>query len=217
MKIPAPRYPRCWSVQRVAFWPEIDWASGCVVKRNVKISTMIFSLWLLIAVGCCRAFFLEVTACGDPWPWSTWGWFYFSLVEAEGIHLYTVCWCRSHRSLWGCCDEDPHLILEEVRFSPYQRATIRGIHVAIFINVLNMEFLTCQAYARNMPLKRPHIPFFLWPPISRNAFRLLQLHRYHLAAALFLLSGAVEEAALVLANHLKDLQLVILVTRRCVG
>eukprot|EP00438_Fugacium_kawagutii_P011857 Skav236799 [mRNA] locus=scaffold1361:572805:575320:- [translate_table: standard] len=48
----------------------------------------------------------------------------------------------------------------------------------------------------------------------RETQRLLQLHRYHLAAALFLLSGAVEEAALVLANHLKDLQLVILVTRR---
>lgn len=50
--------------------------------------------------------------------------------------------------------------------------------------------------------------------LRKNAFRLLQLHRYHLAAALFLLSDAVEEAALVLANHLQDLQLVLLVTRR---
>lgn len=50
--------------------------------------------------------------------------------------------------------------------------------------------------------------------LRKNAFRLLQLHRYHLAAALFLLSDAVEEAALVLANHLQDLQLVLVVTRR---
>eukprot|EP00435_Cladocopium_sp_Y103_P012833 s2635_g3.t1 len=50
--------------------------------------------------------------------------------------------------------------------------------------------------------------------LRKNAFRLLQLHRYHLAAALFLLSAAVEEAALVLANHLQDLQLVLIVTRR---
>eukprot|EP00913_Durusdinium_trenchii_P028249 g26483.t1 len=41
-----------------------------------------------------------------------------------------------------------------------------------------------------------------------------ELHRFHLSAALFLLSGAPEEAALVLSNHLKDLQLVIIVTRR---
>jgi hypothetical protein len=32
---------------------------------------------------------------------------------------------------------------------------------------------------------------------------------------LFLFSDAVEEAALVLANHLQDLQLVLVVTRRC--
>ena len=42
-----------------------------------------------------------------------------------------------------------------------------------------------------------HIPLF--EPYSkkksslRNAFRLLQLHRYHLAAGLFLLSGSVED------------------------
>ncbi|CAJ1356682.1 unnamed protein product [Effrenium voratum] len=58
--------------------------------------------------------------------------------------------------------------------------------------------------------EKVHEPEFLW----KNAFRLLQLHRYHLAAGLFLLSGSVEEAARVLASHVKDLQLVIVVTRR---
>lgn len=51
--------------------------------------------------------------------------------------------------------------------------------------------------------------------LRKNAFRLLQLHRYHLAATLFLLCDCFDEAARVLAGHLRDLQLVLVVTRSC--
>lgn len=50
--------------------------------------------------------------------------------------------------------------------------------------------------------------------LRKNAFRLLQLHRYHLAAALFLIGGFREEAVRVVAGHLQDLQLTLLVARR---
>lgn len=50
--------------------------------------------------------------------------------------------------------------------------------------------------------------------IRKNAFRLLQLHRYHLAAALFLVSESHEEAARVVATRLRDLQLMLVLTRR---
>lgn len=50
--------------------------------------------------------------------------------------------------------------------------------------------------------------------IRRNAFRLLSLHRYHLAAALFALIGNYEEAARVVVSHLRDLQLLLLLARR---
>merc|ERR1712039_80502 len=49
----------------------------------------------------------------------------------------------------------------------------------------------------------------------KNAFRLLQLHRFHLAAALFVLGDSMEEAAKVVAGHLRDIQLMVLVTRNC--
>jgi len=49
--------------------------------------------------------------------------------------------------------------------------------------------------------------------IRKNAFRLLQLHRFHLAAALFVLSDSHDEAARVVAGHLCDLQLVLVLTR----
>merc|ERR1711870_85370 len=48
----------------------------------------------------------------------------------------------------------------------------------------------------------------------KNAFRLLQLHRFHLAAALFLLSDGHEEAARVVAGHMQDLQLMLILTRQ---
>ncbi|CAE8708750.1 unnamed protein product, partial [Polarella glacialis] len=51
--------------------------------------------------------------------------------------------------------------------------------------------------------------------LRKNAFKLLTLHRFHLAAALFLLGECYDEAARVLAGHLRDLQLVLLVSRRC--
>lgn len=50
--------------------------------------------------------------------------------------------------------------------------------------------------------------------LRKNAFRLLQLHRYHLAAAVFLLSGSFAEAAQVVATRMEDLQLMLLVTRK---
>eukprot|EP00405_Crypthecodinium_cohnii_P048825 CAMPEP_0206596662 /NCGR_PEP_ID=MMETSP0325_2-20121206/43682_1 /ASSEMBLY_ACC=CAM_ASM_000347 /TAXON_ID=2866 /ORGANISM="Crypthecodinium cohnii, Strain Seligo" /LENGTH=903 /DNA_ID=CAMNT_0054107515 /DNA_START=66 /DNA_END=2777 /DNA_ORIENTATION=+ len=50
--------------------------------------------------------------------------------------------------------------------------------------------------------------------LRKNAFRLLQLHRFHLAAALFLLANSWEEAAGVAARHLQDLQLMLVLTRR---
>eukprot|EP00747_Dinoflagellata_sp_TGD_P184869 gnl/TRDRNA2_/TRDRNA2_40922_c0_seq1.p1 gnl/TRDRNA2_/TRDRNA2_40922_c0~~gnl/TRDRNA2_/TRDRNA2_40922_c0_seq1.p1 ORF type:complete len:683 (-),score=149.56 gnl/TRDRNA2_/TRDRNA2_40922_c0_seq1:33-2081(-) len=48
----------------------------------------------------------------------------------------------------------------------------------------------------------------------KNAFRLLQLHRFYLAAALFILIGNYEDAAKVIVSHLQDLQLMRVVTRR---
>lgn len=51
--------------------------------------------------------------------------------------------------------------------------------------------------------------------VRKNAFRLLQLHRFHLAAGLFMLCGSHEEAARVVAGHLRDLQLMLVLTRRC--
>merc|ERR1712241_200201 len=50
--------------------------------------------------------------------------------------------------------------------------------------------------------------------MRRNAFRLLELHRYHLAAAVFLLNNNYDEAAKVVSGHMSDLQLAVLVTRR---
>lgn len=51
--------------------------------------------------------------------------------------------------------------------------------------------------------------------MRKNAFKLLAMHRYYLAAALFALIGAHGEAARVVAGHLRDLQLVVLLTRKC--
>lgn len=53
-------------------------------------------------------------------------------------------------------------------------------------------------------------PLFL----RKNAFRLLQLHRFQLAVALFLLCDCWEEAASVAAKHLQDMQLVLILARR---
>jgi len=50
--------------------------------------------------------------------------------------------------------------------------------------------------------------------LRKNAFRLLELHRFHLASALFLLSGSCEEACRVLSKNLRDLQLALLVARK---
>ena len=50
--------------------------------------------------------------------------------------------------------------------------------------------------------------------LRKNAFRCLELHRFHLAAALFLLSGSCAEACQVVQRHLKDLQLCVLVARK---
>jgi hypothetical protein len=50
--------------------------------------------------------------------------------------------------------------------------------------------------------------------IRTNAFRLLQIHRYHLSASLFLLAGCVEDAAKVAAGHMRDLQLMLVLARR---
>mmetsp|Transcript_58873 Transcript_58873/g.170280 ORF Transcript_58873/g.170280 Transcript_58873/m.170280 type:complete len:693 (-) Transcript_58873:192-2270(-) len=50
--------------------------------------------------------------------------------------------------------------------------------------------------------------------MRKNAFRLLQLHRYHLAVALFVLSDSYEEAARVVVSHLRDLQLLLVLLRR---
>lgn len=50
--------------------------------------------------------------------------------------------------------------------------------------------------------------------LRKNAFRLLQLQRYHLAAALFELSGSYQDAARVAATHLHDMQLMIILVRR---
>ncbi|CAE7201983.1 DMXL2 [Symbiodinium sp. CCMP2592] len=57
--------------------------------------------------------------------------------------------------------------------------------------------------------ERANEPLFL----RKNAFRLLELHRFHLAAALFLLAGSCEEALQIISRHLKDLQLCVLVAR----
>ncbi|CAE7670819.1 DMXL2 [Symbiodinium sp. CCMP2456] len=57
--------------------------------------------------------------------------------------------------------------------------------------------------------ERANEPAFL----RKNAFRLLELHRFHLAAALFLLAGSCEEALQIISRHLKDLQLCVLVAR----
>lgn len=50
--------------------------------------------------------------------------------------------------------------------------------------------------------------------MSKNAFRLIQLHRFHLAAALFMLCEAYEEAGRVVVSRLKDCQLLLLLARR---
>lgn len=50
--------------------------------------------------------------------------------------------------------------------------------------------------------------------LRKNAFRLLQLHRFHLAAAVFMLSESYADAAQVVANHLGDLQLMLVLTRK---
>jgi hypothetical protein len=50
--------------------------------------------------------------------------------------------------------------------------------------------------------------------MRKNAFRLLQLHRFQLAAAIFVLSENYEEAAKVVSKHMCDLQLTIIMARR---
>jgi hypothetical protein len=51
--------------------------------------------------------------------------------------------------------------------------------------------------------------------LRKNAFRLLSIHRFHLAASLFMLCGSHDEAARVVAHRLQDIQLLLLVTRHC--
>jgi len=51
---------------------------------------------------------------------------------------------------------------------------------------------------------------FMW----KNALRLLSLHRFHLAASLFVLSGHTAEAAKVVAVRMRDVQLAIVLARR---
>jgi len=50
--------------------------------------------------------------------------------------------------------------------------------------------------------------------LTTNAFALLSKHRFFLATALFLLAECYEDAAKVCVSRLKDLQLMLLVTRR---
>lgn len=50
--------------------------------------------------------------------------------------------------------------------------------------------------------------------LRKNAWKVLQLRRYHLAASFFSLSGGTEEAARVLAGHLGDMQLALVFMRR---
>lgn len=50
--------------------------------------------------------------------------------------------------------------------------------------------------------------------MRKNAYRLLQLHRYHLAVALFVLCDSFEEAARIVVSHLRDLQLLLVLCRR---
>lgn len=61
-------------------------------------------------------------------------------------------------------------------------------------------------------IKHPKIdePDFL----RRNAWKVLQLRRHHLAAAFFWLSGGLDEAARVLSGHHGDFQLALLMCRR---
>lgn len=50
--------------------------------------------------------------------------------------------------------------------------------------------------------------------MRKNAFRLLQLQRFHLAAALFLLCGHLEDAVRVAVRRIGDLQLALVLARR---
>jgi len=50
--------------------------------------------------------------------------------------------------------------------------------------------------------------------IKKNAFKVLSMHRYHLSSALFALIGCHEEAAQIIAKHLRDPQLLLLLLRR---
>jgi hypothetical protein len=50
--------------------------------------------------------------------------------------------------------------------------------------------------------------------IRQNAFSLLQKHRYHLATALLLMSGSLEDALRVVIRQLRDFQLAALLSRR---
>jgi len=52
------------------------------------------------------------------------------------------------------------------------------------------------------------------PDVARkNAFKLLQIHRFHLAAAVFILSGALDDAVNVVLRYIGDLQLALILCR----
>lgn len=96
---------------------------------------------------------------------------------------------------------------ETVFWCVLQGAKMARLRALAKTGVLNAE----PALARL--LEHPHCADTQF--LRKNAFRLVSLHRFHLAAALFVLCGSHEEAAQIVLGRLQDMQLLLLLTRHC--
>lgn len=95
---------------------------------------------------------------------------------------------------------------EAVFWYAVQGAQLPKLHALVRTGTLGSE----PGLRLLMEHKRSSEPAF----IKKNAFYVLSMHRYHLAAALFSFIGCHEEAAQVIVKHMRDPQLLLLLLRR---